>query len=304
MHPSSSTLNLRPERHSRLPEAALIGITMIWGGTFLAVQTALHWAGPFGFVALRFGTGGLIALLWSHRLLKGLTRAELRAGLMVGGVLFFSYTLQTMGISTISSSKSAFLTALYVPLVPLFQWGLFRRKPGGAAWLGIGLAFAGLMLLADPRGFSFHFGIGEWLTLAGAAVIALEICVVGLFAERCEPRRVAVVQLLTVSVLSLLAMGLSGEALPQASPTLALLVLALGASTALIQVGMNWAQKTVPATRATVIFAMEPVWAGLVGAIAGEQMTLTSVSGAALVVLSVVASAWWAARSAVPPVAH
>jgi drug/metabolite transporter (DMT)-like permease len=280
----------RPPRHSRLPDLVLVAITAIWGATFLAVQTGLQWAGPYGFVALRFGAAGLIALAWSHRLLKQMTRAELRAGITVGAVLFFSYTLQTRGLALISSSKSAFLTALYVPLVPLFQWLLFRRRPPLAAWLGITVAFCGLVLLSDPRGLSFDFGPGEWLTVIGAAAIALEICTLGRFAGQCEPRRVAVVQLLTVALLSTLAMGISGEALPHFTPGLGVLVLALGASTALIQIAMNWAQKSVPATRATIIYAMEPVWAGLVGWYAGEHLTVMSISGAALIVLSVLIS--------------
>ena len=288
-NPAAMALPAR-EHHSRLPDLTLILITMIWGATFLAVQTGLRWAGPYGFVAMRFGAASLVALLWSRKHLASITRAEWRAGMLVGFILFFSYTLQTIGLASIASSKSAFLTALYVPLVPLFQWGLFRQRPHLAAWAGIGLAFIGLLLLADPRGMSFNFGIGEWLTVVGAGTIAMEICVVGRFAARCEPRRVAVVQLLTVAVMSSVAMLLHGEALPQPTPGLLAIVLCLGLSTALIQVAMNWAQKTVPATRATVIYAMEPVWGGLVGWLVGERLGLMGVSGAALIVFSVLAS--------------
>lgn len=274
-------------RPSRLPDLVLIGITLIWGGTFLAVQTALQWAGPFGFVALRFGTAGALALLLSWRQLRGLTRAELRAGVLMGAVLCGSYGLQTMGLSAIASSKSAFLTALYVPLVPLLMLLLFRRPPPLAAWLGIAVAFAGLVLLSDPSGLEWSFGRGEALTLGGAAMIALEICLLGRYAGQCEPRRMAVVQLLTVALLATLAAVATGEALPQAAPGLVGCVLGLGLATALIQVAMNWAQKTVPATRATLIYAMEPVWGGLVGWLAGEQLTVPALCGAALIVVSV-----------------
>jgi drug/metabolite transporter (DMT)-like permease len=291
MSTTSSTFTLpSPQRDSRAPDLVLVGITMIWGATFLVVQTALQWAGPFGFVALRFGMAGLFALAVAWRSLRGLTRAELGAGTLIGVVLFGSYSLQTMGLTAIASSKSAFLTGLYVPLVPLFQLLLFRRVPGRSAWCGIGIAFAGLVLLSDPRGMEFSFGKGEWLTVAGAAMIALEISLVGRFAGQCEPRRIAVVQLLVVSLLSLLAMQATGEALPQANPLLIACVVGMGAATALIQIAMNWAQKTVPATRATIIYAMEPVWAGLVGWLAGENLTVLGISGAALIVLSVLVS--------------
>ncbi|AXK38852.1 DMT family transporter [Crenobacter cavernae] len=291
MTASNPTLTLPPSAgRSLLPDASLVGITLLWGGTFLAVQTALQWAGPFGFVAMRFGMAGLIALLVSFRVLKGLTRAELKAGVIIGGVLFFSYSLQTVGLGHIESSKSAFLTALYVPLVPVIMWCLFRRRPRRAAWLGVAIAFAGLALLADPRGLDFSFGVGEWLTLFGAAAIALEICLVGRYAAQCDPRRVTVVQLFVVSLLAFIGMGATGEAPPVAHPGLIACVVGLGLATALIQIAMNWAQKTVPATRATIIYAMEPVWAGLVGWLAGEHLTVLAVSGAALIVFSVLVS--------------
>ena len=289
MTPLTATAGL-PPGPSRLPDLVLIGVTMIWGFTFLVVQHALQWAGPFSFVSLRFGVAGLIALLLSWRELHGLTRRELLTGALVGSVLFGSYSLQTLGLQLIPSSKSAFLTGLYVPLVPLFQLLLFRHRPRLAAWLGIIVAFGGLVLLSDPRGLQFNFGAGEWLTVAGAAMIALEISLVGRFAGQCHPRRVAVVQLLTVSLLAALGWQLSGEAAPQLHPVLLVSLLGMGLATAVIQIAMNWAQKTVPATRATVIYAMEPVWAGLLGALAGEQLGLMAISGAALIVASVLIS--------------
>ncbi|EEG07789.1 DMT family transporter [Pseudogulbenkiania ferrooxidans] len=288
MTSSSATLPLPSgARPSRLPDLVLLLITVVWGGTFLAVQTALQWAGPFGFVALRFGVAGALALLLSWRQLRGLTRAELRAGVLMGAVLCGSYGLQTMGLGLIASSKSAFLTALYVPLVPLIMLLLFRRPPPLAAWLGIAVAFGGLVLLSDPRGLEWSFGLGEALTLAGAAMIALEICLLGRYAGGCEPRRMAVVQLLTVALLATLLMLATGEAAPQPTPGLIGCVLGLGLATTLIQVAMNWAQQTVPATRATLIYAMEPVWGGLVGWLAGEPLTVPALCGAALIVASV-----------------
>lgn len=277
---------------SLLPDATLVGITLLWGGTFLTVQTALQWSGPFGFVALRFGVAGLVALLLSWRLLGGLTRIELRSGILIGSVLFLSYSLQTSGLSSITSSKSAFLTALYVPLVPLMQWLLFKRYPSRWSWAGIVIAFTGLALLSDPSGLDFGFGPGEWLTLAGAAVIAFEICLISRYANACEPRRVATVQLLVVSLLATTGMLVSGEPLPQPHPGLIACVAGIGLATALIQVAMNWAQKTVPATRATIIYAMEPVWAGWIGWLAGETLTPLVITGAALVVVSVLISQW------------
>ena len=68
--------------------------------------------------------------------------------------------------------------------------------------------------------------------------------------------------------------------------------LGLGAASAVIQLAMNWAQKSVSPTRATLIYAGEPVWAGIVGRIAGERLPGLALLGGALIVLAVIISEW------------
>ncbi len=151
----------------RLPEAVLIFITMIWGGTFLAVHHAMQVSGPFFFVGLRFATATLALTLFSLRVLRGLTRYELKAGVLIGLAIMFGYSMQTVGLQTITSSQSAFITAMYVPIVPLLQWLVLGRFPGIMSWIGILLAFTGLMLLAAPSSTDMTLSLGEILTLAG-----------------------------------------------------------------------------------------------------------------------------------------
>ena len=94
-------------------------------------------------------------------------------------VFFLGYFLQTVGLQTITSSISAFLTALYVPFVPLFQWIIFRKRPTPIIAGGILFAFLGMLLILDPTKISFNGNIGEWLTIASAAACAMEILVLG-----------------------------------------------------------------------------------------------------------------------------
>jgi drug/metabolite transporter (DMT)-like permease len=268
----------------------LIFITMVWGATFLTVQTALSVSGPLFFVGLRFGTAALVMALIAAPVLRGLTWAEVKAGAMIGIAIFLGYTLQTYGLQTIPSSKSAFITALYVPIVPLLQWLVLKRPPGIMSWIGIGLAFAGLVLLAGPDGPSLGLGMGEFLTLLSAIAIAAEIILIGGFAGRVDVRRVTVVQLAVSSLLAFGFMVPMNEALPEPSWLLILSAAGLGLASAGIQLAMNWAQRTVSPTRATVIYAGEPVWAGIVGRLYGEQLPVAALMGAALIVSGVIVS--------------
>jgi len=188
----------------------------------------------------------------------------------------------------IPSSKSAFITALYVPIVPLLQWLVLKRPPSVMAWTGIAFAFIGL-------------GLGELLTLLCAAAISAEIILIGGFAGKVNARRVTVVQLAVTSLLAFGFMAPLGEALPEPSWLLIVSAVGLGLASAGIQLAMNWAQRTVSPTRATVIYAGEPVWAGIVGRLYGERLPAAALIGAALIVAGVIVSemkrpAWFKRR--------
>lgn len=271
-------------------EAVLIFITMIWGGTFLAVHYAMQVSGPFFFVGLRFAAATLVLTLFSLRSLRGLTWYELKAGVFIGIAIMFGYGLQTVGLQTISSSQSAFITAMYVPMVPLLQWLVLGRFPGVMAWVGVLLAFTGLMLLAAPSSADMTLSLGEILTLIGTLGMAAEIILIGAYAGKVNVKRVTVVQLATASVASFLMMVPTGESVPPYTHYLLYSAIGLGMASAIIQVTMNWAQRSVSPTRATVIYAGEPVWAGLVGRIAGERLPGVALFGCALILLGVLVS--------------
>ncbi|WP_248920716.1 DMT family transporter [Pseudomonas entomophila] len=271
-------------------ELVLVFITVLWGGTFLIVHNVMTVSGPMFFVGLRFAAAALFVGLVSARSLSGLTFTELKAGVLIGVSIMLGYGLQTMGLQTISSSQSAFITALYVPFVPLLQWLVLGRRPGLMPSLGIGLAFVGLMLLAGPEGGALHFSEGELVTLVSAVAIAGEIILISRYAGKVDVRRVTVVQLATASALSFLMIVPTQEQLPGFSWLLLASAVGLGAMSAVIQVAMNWAQKSVSPTRATLIYAGEPVWAGIVGRIAGERLPGVALIGGLLIVLAVVVS--------------
>ncbi|OLF54795.1 EamA family transporter [Pseudomonas chlororaphis] len=271
-------------------ECVLVLITMVWGGTFLTVQHAMTVSGPMFFVGLRFAAAACIVGLFSLRSLRGLTLFELKAGVFIGTAIMLGYGLQTVGLQTIPSSQSAFITALYVPFVPLLQWLFMGKRPGLMPSIGIMLAFTGLMLLSGPSGAALDFSPGEIATLISTVAIAAEIILISTYAGQVDVRRVTVVQLAATSVLSFLMVVPTQEAIPDFSWLLLASALGLGAASAAIQVAMNWAQKSVSPTRATLIYAGEPVWAGLVGRIAGERLPALALLGGALIVAAVIVS--------------
>jgi drug/metabolite transporter (DMT)-like permease len=272
-------------------EVALVAVTMVWGATFVVVQIAVAYGGPALFVGVRFLCAGLLmsAIFW--RVMWGVTLREVIAGASIGFAVFLGYGLQSLGLQTISSSMSAFITALYVPIVPLLQWALLRRPPGLLSWVGIGLAFVGLSLLAGPEAFQIGLGVGEVATLICALAIAAEIILISRFADSVDSRRITVVQLTAAGVFAILFSILANEAPPRLDDGVWIgCAIALAVASAVIQLTMNWAQKAVSATKATLIYASEPVWAGIVGRIAGDRLPVLAIGGAAFIILGVVVS--------------
>ena len=272
-------------------EAALLAATVAWGGTFLAVQFAMTMSGPLFFVGLRFAIAAAIGLLIAGPSLRHTTRGEIVAGLAIGAAICAGYTMQSEGLKHVLASESAFITALYVPIVPIMQWALLKRPPSPATWAGATLAFTGMVLIGTGGAGFGALGRGELITLASAFVFAAEILLVGYFAPKVDARRVVAIQLVATSVFSFALMPVFGETPPAEMPWQLLAVAAaLGFASSIIQLAMNWAQKFVSPARATIIYATEPVWAALFGLIAGERLSVMGWIGGALVLAGVLVS--------------
>ncbi|MDI9229101.1 DMT family transporter, partial [Serratia bockelmannii] len=131
---------------------------------------------------------------------------------------------------------------------------------------------------------------GEIATLFSTLAIAAEIILIGRYAGQVDVRRVTLVQLMVASACAFVFMIPNSESVPTMSAPLLFSAMGMGADSALIQFTMNWAQRSVSPTRATVIYAGEPVWAGIVGRIAGERLPATALLGGVLIVCGVIVS--------------
>ena len=282
-----------PTWKTKLPQLSLILITIIWGTTFVIVKYGLTFSSPVLFVALRFAAAAIAVTLISWKYLKGMTVSEVFAGAVIGLLIALGYGTQTVGLQSISSSESAFLTALYVPLVPILLWLLFRKKPHVMTWIGAGLAFLGLVFLTGNGFGAIQLSFGQLLTILGSIAIALEIIFISYFAPKVNTRRVTVLQLIFASLFCFMFAPIVGETtLPEFHPHLIMILVGLGIASAVIQLVMNWAQEMVDPSQAAIIYAGEPIWASLFGRLAGERLPALALLGGLMVVLGVIASEW------------
>lgn len=278
-------------RHWRA-ELALVAVAFIWGATFVVVKQALSDVSTFLFLGMRF-TLAAVLLLVALRGRLGRARAEeWRGGLACGGFLFLGYALQTAGLRLTTASKSAFITGLYIVLVPLLGSLVQKSVPRLAELGGALLAAVGTTLLTagGAGALELRLNAGDLMTAACAVAFAAHLLSVERYSRRMDYERLSLYQVAGVAALSWMAAGAFETPCVVWSRELyfALLATALLA-TALSFLLYTWAQKHTSAIKAALIFALEPVFAGLLAwAVSGEEWGAASLGGAALILAGIV----------------
>lgn len=264
---------------------ALVTATVIWGATFPAIKIALGQVPPFSFLFFRYllGTIVVLGIVFVMRGRLPMNRKVLGMSAVATMFLFLGNAAQTVGLQYTTASNSAFITALYVVLVPLFL-----RQFDGRTWGAAGLALGGLWALVDP---SVAMNQGDLWSMLCAVGFAGHIVCLESFTQRGVSPSLFAWQMVLMTVVLGPAMVLEGPDPVLLTPTIALItaliicgVLATGALA--IQV---WAQKFIPANRVALIFILEPVFAAwLAWMILDEQLGSQGMLGSGLIVAAVV----------------
>lgn len=270
-------------------ELTLVFISFIWGATFVVVKDALHDVSTLLFLALRFSFALVLLLVFFRgKLSAPLDRRSLLGGILCGTFLFFGYAFQTAGLRHTTASKSAFLTGLYIVLVPLLIALLTRKVPRRAELLGAVAATAGTALMTSTA-LGFDLNSGDILTLVCAFAFSAHIVAVSRWTHRMNYEWLTVLQVAGVALLSLLSFfWIEPPAVRWTPRLLSALAITGVLATALSFSLYTWAQRHTTAVRAALIFALEPVFAGLIAWVWGhENWSLRSLFGAGLILAGI-----------------
>ena len=270
---------------------ALIGVTAVWGVTFVMVKDAVDSYPVYAFLAVRFAVASLAFAVMFPRSLKHLRDPALLAvGAFAGVFLTAGYVLQTVGLMHATASVTAFITGLFVVLTPLFEYLFYRRPPGWGAGIGLVLAVPGMWLLTGAD--LTAWGLGEWLVLGCAVAFAVHLVSLAGPGRRHDPMALTFVQLaFTAVACGVMSLFIEDAPVPTgASLWVALLVTGVLASAVAFGV-QTYALRYLTATRTALVMIMEPVFGGLFGyLLAGEVLGPWGVAGAALMLSGMIAS--------------
>lgn len=281
--------------------ALLFLAALVWGSTFVAQRVGMDHMGPFFFSGSRFALGAVFLLpltWWGHRRRPSTgpgpygTWLPLWGSVLAGTALFAGINLQQVGLVYTTAGKAAFITGLYVIIVPILglYWG---QRPGLGLWIGAPLGAAGLYFLSVKASFELAPGDG-WILLC-AVVWAIHVLILGWLSPRMSSFVLAFGQSAVCAVLSLLtAWCVEDVTLPRLSegaiPVIygGIMSVALGFTLQVI------AQKDSPPAHAAVILQLEAV----VGAVSGwlflgEVMGPRAIAGASMMLAGMLIAQLW-----------
>lgn len=277
-------------RHTQaLAACGLLLTALIWGFAFVVVKNSLDLIPPIYMLAFRFTIASAALALILFRRLRRITRRDLQSGAILGVFLFAAYALQTIGCQYTTAGKNAFLTTIYVILVPFLHWLINRRRPdryviGGALLAMVGI---GLLSLQGEGGIA----LGDLLTLLCGIFFAVHIVYIDRYTLAQDPAILTVLQLATAAVLSFLLAPLIDGPFPAQAlhPEAVTGMLYLGLlSTMLGFLLQNVGQKYTTPSTASLLLSFESVFGVLFSTLfLHEAMTARMLLGCLLTFIAV-----------------
>lgn len=269
-------------------EIGLILVSLIWGSGFVYTQLGLNnGITPFQLMTGRFFIGALLISVIFFKQIKKIDKKDIIPGVLLGGFLFVAFSFQTFGLQFTTSSKSAFLTASNVVIVPFIGCMLYKRKLDKISILSSLIALIGIGIISLETNFTI--GIGDSLTLICAIGFAMHIFLTSQFTKKHNPIVLTCIQMITAFLLSLILQIISGEVNADINISTMSSILFLGVfNTTICFLGQTICQTKVDETKTALILSTEAVFGMLFSVvIANEVITTKMIAGSLLIFIAI-----------------
>ena len=208
-------------------------------------------------------------------------------GICCGAFLACASIFQQMGIVYTTAGKAGFITAMYMIIVPVIGFVLFKKRNTWIVWLAVLIGVAGMYLLCITEGFTLTRG--DTLVCICAVLFSGHILCCDYFVQRGEPIWISAIQFVTCSALSAVAACILETPTWEKVVSAAIPILYCG----ILSGGVGYtlqiiAQKFTDPTIASLLMSLESVFAVLAGAILlHERMTPREMAGCAVMFIAI-----------------
>ena len=252
----------------------LLICAIIWGMAFVAQKKASENIPALFLNGIRFFIAGLLLIpisIFVIKKKKKVTTFSIKKTILIsflaGLFLGIASNIQQLGIERTTTGKAGFLTAMYILLVPIFSFFVFKKKLSYLQIIGIVIAVVGVGLISLKNDFTIN--LGDLLCMAGAVFFTIEIMIVDYYTKYIDPFILSMICFLTIGILSTCVSipfeykrisleGINNSILP-------LLYLAI-CSSCIAYTLQNLGQKRIDGTPASLLMSLESVFA-LIGGI-------------------------------------
>lgn len=275
------------KKNRLLSEAGLLLCGLIWGSGFVVMKNSLDALPMHWLLAIRFILAAVPLILIFFKKIKSASVYTIKGGIFCGIVIYLGYATQTYGLQYTTAGNNAFLTAVYVVLVPFVYWVSANKKPsmrtiaaGVICLIGVGVIALDSELKVD---------IGSMWTLICGVLYAIHIVMVSVYTARgADIMALTAIQFVSTSICATLA-ALFLEDFPgialilRTDVMMSLLFLAVFCSIASLLIE-NVALKYAPPSTASLLMSTEAVFGCLFGVIfLSEPITLRFIVGALII---------------------
>jgi drug/metabolite transporter (DMT)-like permease len=246
--------------------AWLVFTTLLWGGSFVFTKIGVREFPPLVFLAIRFASAAVLMIALCGTRLRAFYVDLLRRGMMIGTALAAANITFVIGISGTTVSRAGFLNNLFVLIIPLLGFIIWRQRIDLWTLAGVLLATVGLWQLAE--GGIDGFNRGDLFSTICAFFISLHIIAVSRLMGSADVRLLTLVQFATVALWGMVALVVVPP--PDFHPgplAIVSLLYCIVFPTVIAFTLQNTWQRYLSPTQAGLLYTLDPVWCLLGGMI-------------------------------------
>ncbi len=247
---------------NKLAGLYLLTVAALWGLTFPLIELTVGKIDPYLFVSLRFT---LAALPLIPYFLKNLNKTSFRVGAALGVMHCGAFLFQTIGVQTLNASRAAFLTGIYVLMIPFMSPFLKMGFPKVNDLISGAVCCGGVYILTECNIGAFSLG-DTWILVADFFIAASIIYIGKHSQDDMDPNMLAYGQIVMTGLFSWVPTFIFSEfnfvSLRYPTVLTSLFVCSFLATILAIKLQSKY-QRYVSIQSTALIFSLEPVFAAV-----------------------------------------